>query len=59
MLHLYRKKWAVMTLLCFGTVFQIANCGTEFALLEIRTVFSAFTLPIDILMRNLILGLGG
>ena len=56
MVRIYRKKWMILTLLSFGTVFQIANCGTEFSLLGLRTAFSSITLPIDILLRNLILG---
>ncbi|HUN81078.1 MAG TPA: hypothetical protein VMV81_06155 [Phycisphaerae bacterium] len=55
MLRVYRKKWAILAILSFGTVFQIANCGTELSLLGLRTAFSSFTLPIDILIRNLIL----
>lgn len=53
----YRRKWIVFAAMTLGTTWQLSNCGTELSLLGLRSAFSSITLPINILLRNLLLGI--
>lgn len=50
-----RQKWIMLAALTIGTTFQLTACRDEAALFGLRTVFSAFTYPIDLLIQQLIL----
>ncbi|MEK6644211.1 MAG: hypothetical protein AABZ08_09895 [Planctomycetota bacterium] len=52
----YRRKWMLMAAMSMGTVLQLSTCREETALLGLRTAFSSITLPINVLLRNLIFG---
>lgn len=46
--------FAAMTL---GTTFQVSACREEFGLFGLRWAFSTFTLPINVFIRDLLLGI--
>jgi hypothetical protein len=42
-----RRKWLMLAALTMGTTLQITACRDELALFPLRTLFSAFTVPIN------------
>jgi hypothetical protein len=57
MMGLYRRKWRILAALSLGSVFQLASCREDAALLGLRTAFSSITLPINTLVRSFFQGL--
>lgn len=54
----YRRKWMMLAALTVGTTMQLATCREEAALFGLRTAFSAFTLPLNSVIQQLLLGTG-
>jgi hypothetical protein len=53
----YRRKWMFAAALTMGSVMQLTTCQQEAGLFGLRWLFSSFTLPIDIYLRDFIIGL--
>jgi len=51
----YRRKWILVAGLTIGTALQVSACQENLALFGLRTLFSSVTLPIDVLIRQLLL----
>lgn len=51
------SKWIVLAGLTLGTVFQISACREDVALFGLRTFFSAYTVPINYLIQQILFGL--
>ena len=51
-----RRKWMLLAAMTIGTTFQLATCREDLALFGLRTAFSAFTLPINQLIQQILLG---
>jgi hypothetical protein len=54
----YRRKWMFLAAMAMGSVLQLSTCREETALFGLRWAFSSFTLPIDVYLRQFIVGLG-
>lgn len=51
-----RYRWVFLAVMCMGTVAQISTCREESALFGLRTAFTSVTLPINTLIRQILLG---
>ena len=51
-----RARWALLAALCLGSVAQLSTCREESALFGLRTAFTSFTLPFNVLLRQILLG---
>jgi hypothetical protein len=52
----YRRKWMLMAALSCGTALQVSACRDDISLFGLRWLFSSVTLPINALLRQLLLG---
>ncbi len=50
-----RRKWIMLAVFTCGTTFQLAACREEATLFGLRTAFSSVTLPLNQLIRSLLL----
>ncbi|MBX3396983.1 MAG: hypothetical protein KF841_16635 [Phycisphaerae bacterium] len=55
MARLYRRKWIAMAVLTVGSAMQVSACREELGLFGLRWAFSSITLPINTLIRDLLL----
>ena len=53
--YIRHRKWIVMATLTMGTAFQVSTCQNDAALFGLRWAFTSFTLPINTLIRDLLL----
>ncbi len=51
-----RRRWMTLAALTMGTTLQLSTCQEEAALLGIRTAFTSFTLPLNLFIRQFLLG---
>ncbi len=51
------RKWVAFAALTLGTTLQVSACREEFGLFGLRWAFSTFTLPINVFIRDLLLGI--
>lgn len=52
----YRRRWLWLAVMTVGTAMQLSACSDELALFTLQTAFTSVTLPINALIRQLILG---
>ena len=50
-----RRKYVMLAMMSMGTVAQVSACRQELALFPLRTAFTAFFLPLNQFLRDLIL----
>lgn len=50
-----RRKVIMLATLTMGTVAQVSTCQQELALLGLRTAFTAFFLPLNQFLRDVLL----
>lgn len=51
----YRRKWLFMAALTCGSALQLSTCRQDLGLFGLRWAFSTFTLPINALIREILL----
>jgi hypothetical protein len=56
MMRQRRKRWLVFIAMMAGTAMQVSACREEAALFGLRTAFTSVTLPINTVIRQLLLG---
>jgi len=52
-----RRKWILLAILALGTTFQVSACREDAALFGLRVAFYSVTLPINQLVRSILLNL--
>ncbi|HPF37601.1 MAG TPA: hypothetical protein P5081_15380 [Phycisphaerae bacterium] len=53
--YIRHRKWIMLATLTMGATMQLASCQDDFALFGLRWAFSSITLPINTLIRDLLL----
>jgi len=52
-----QRKWLLLATMTLGTAFQLTACREDVALFGLRVGFSSITLPINQLLRSILLNL--
>ena len=52
-----QRKWIVLAVMTCGTTFQLSTCREDLALFGVRTLFTSFTLPLNQLLRDILLSI--
>jgi hypothetical protein len=52
----WRRRWLLLAAMTIGTAMQLSTCREDLALFGLRTAFTSVTLPINVAVRQVLLG---
>ncbi|MCG8405779.1 MAG: hypothetical protein MI923_11330 [Phycisphaerales bacterium] len=50
-----QRKWIMLAAMTCGTTLQLSTCREDLALFGLRTLFTSFTLPLNQLLRDILI----